>query len=301
MSEAQVQTVLEHFKAMESGWSQETTLEQMRGDLEGLSSKLSVLASDSVVPADADGVPCEWVGSKEGDNRPVILYFHGGGYVVSSAKTHRDVALHLARKASACVLTVDYRLAPENPFPAALEDAERAYNWLLGEGIDPAQVAVSGDSAGGGLALALLLKLRDEGRPLPACAVLFSPWADLTCSGKSYLANADKSPVGSQEMGLGMAAQYLGGESDPENPYASPVFGSYNGLPPILIQVSDTEVFLDDSLTIERKAKEAGVEVAVEQWAGVFHAWQIYASAVDEGKEAVKKAAAFIRDKAGTQ
>ncbi len=297
MSEAQVKTVLDHFKAMEAGWSEDTTLDQMRGDLEALSSKLSSMSAKACVEVVANGVSCEWVGSVQPDKSPIVLYFHGGGYVVSSAKTHRDVAHHIAQMTDARILTVDYRLAPENTFPAALEDAESAYTWLLQEGIEAARIALAGDSAGGGLALALLLKLRDDGQPLPACAALFSPWADLTCSGESYTANADKSPVGSKEMGLGMAGQYLGDDGDAQNPYASPVFGTYAGLPPLLIQVSDREVFLDDSLTVARKANEAGVDVTVDQWPGVFHAWQIYASAIDESRDAISKMAAFIREK----
>lgn len=296
VSEAQIKFVLEQFKLMEADWSEDTGLDQMRSDLETLSGKLSSPDPNKFVQVDAKGVACEYLRNGSSRKAPVVLYFHGGGYVVSSAKTHRDVAKHLAQESSADVLTVDYRLAPENPFPAALEDAESAYDWLLDEGNDPTRIIVSGDSAGGGLALALLLKLRDQKKPLPACAVLYSPWADLTCSGASYTDNAETSPVGNRDMGLGMAAQYMGEDGDPENPYASPVFGSYDGLPPLLIQVSDTEVFLDDSLTVERKAKEAKVNARVEQWPGVFHAWQIYASAINEGQEAIAKSALFIKD-----
>ena len=240
------------------------------------------------------GLQGEWVGKREDKTQPVVLYFHGGGYVVSSAKTHRDVAAHIAKFTNSAVLVLDYRLAPENPFPAAVEDAERAFDYLIEQGISPSTIAVSGDSAGGGLALALMLKLRDSQKPLPSCAVLFSPWADLTCSGESYTANAEISPVGSKEMGLGMAAQYLGEQGNAKDPYASPVFASLSDLPPILIQVSDTEVFLDDSLTLECNAKEAGVDLTVDQWPNVFHAWQVYASALDDGQSAISAAADFM-------
>jgi acetyl esterase/lipase len=179
-------------------------------------------------------------------------------------------------------------------FPAAVEDAVASYRWLLATGVEPERIAVAGDSAGAGLALALLVSLRDAGAPLPACAVLLSPYADLECSGESYTTLAESDPIVSREMGVGMGRVYVGNRA-PSDPLASPVHAALDGLPPLLIQVGSREVVLDDARRIERHAREAGVLAKLEVWPGMVHVWHLFASVLDEGQRAIEELASFIR------
>ena len=294
MSEAQVNAVLGGFNALQSGWGAETSFVEMRRDLDEFYFALARDIGARVEQIPVRGVRCESTTFGAQDDGTVILYFHGGGYVVSSPRTHRDIAAHLAKASGVRVLNVGYRLAPEHPFPAALEDAEAVYRSLLEDGCDPSRVVLAGDSAGGGLAAALLVKLRDAGVDLPAGAALLCPWADLACTGASYVERAAHSPVGNKEMGIMMALLYLGAEGDPANPYASPVHADFKGLPPMLVQASENEVFLDDARTLARNAEKAGVQVDFKVWPGLFHTWQIYPSALDEAQAAIEDVAKFV-------
>ena len=294
MSESQAKAVLEQFNALQSGWNEETTFVDMRRDLDAF---YVSLAQDIGARTDAvsmRGVFCESTTFEPDDNGLVIVYFHGGGYVVSSPQTHRDIAAHLAKATGARVLNVGYRLAPEYPFPAALEDAEAVYRSLLDDRCLPGRIVLAGDSAGGGLAAALLVKLRDAGAALPAGAALLCPWADLACAGESYVSRADHSPVGNKEMGIMMGQLYLGPDGDLSHPYASPVHAELTGLPPLLIQACENEVFLDDARTLARNAEQAGVRTELQIWPGLFHTWQIYASALDEARAAINDVASFV-------
>jgi acetyl esterase/lipase len=179
-------------------------------------------------------------------------------------------------------------------FPAAVEDAVASYRWLLATGVEPERIAVAGDSAGAGLALALLVALRDARAPLPACAVLLSPFADLECRGESYTTMAALDPIVSREMGLGMGKIYVGAR-EPSHPLASPVHAALAGLPPLLIQVGSREVVLDDARTIERHAREAGVPAKLDVWPGMVHVWHLFASALGEGQRAIEDLGSFIR------
>jgi epsilon-lactone hydrolase len=223
-----------------------------------------------------------------------ILYFHGGGYVAMSARTHRSVTSRLASWSEASLFAVDYRLAPEHPFPAALDDALAAYRTLLATGSVASRIVVAGDSAGGGLALALLLAARDAGEPLPAAAVLFSPWTDLAATGRSIVENnaTDALLFGSW---VARQARYYLGDTPATNPLASPLYADLTGLPALLIQVSDSEVLLDDSRRIHENARRCGVEAKLQLWHGLPHGWQVFAPILPEGRAALSEASAFIK------
>jgi monoterpene epsilon-lactone hydrolase len=222
-----------------------------------------------------------------------ILYFHGGAYVAMSARTHRSLTSRLALWSDASLFALDYRLAPEHPFPAALEDALAAYRALAAAGVTPSRTVLAGDSAGGGLALALLLALRDQHDPLPAAAVLFSPWTDLAATGGSIIANdaADILHFGSSVVR--QARHYLG-DTPATHPLASPVYADLTSLPPLLIQVGDSEVLLDDSRRVFESARKVGVEATLQIWPGVPHGWQIFAPVLPEARAALRQASAFI-------
>lgn len=223
----------------------------------------------------------------------VILYFHGGGYRMGSAWASRSFASHLAAVCGAEVLVVDYRLAPEHPFPAAVDDAVTAYRWLLERPTRPEHVVVVGDSAGGGLGAALLLRARDEGLPLPAGAALLSPWLDLTNSGESFDSRGATDALFSRAAAEEAAGMYLAG-ADAAEPYASPLFGEWRGLPPLLLQASDDEVLLDDACRLAERATAAGVEVALHRYAGVPHVWHLQYPALPEAVAALDQLAAFL-------
>jgi acetyl esterase/lipase len=247
---------------------------------------------------DAGGVPAEWVWWPGADMARRILHLHGGGFVMGSPATHRELAGRLSRASGCVVLLLDYRLAPEAPYPAALDDTLTALDWMMNNGPDgPAPAAatgVSGDSAGGGLAISALLARRDYGMPLPDAGLTMSAWADLLCSGESYQRFG-----GTGRMGH-MTEAYLNGV-DPKDPLASPVYGDFSGLPPLLIQVGDAEAFLDDSTTLAERAKAAGVDVTLEVWPEMIHVFQQHAPAIPEGQEGIDHAGAFLRQRLGVE
>jgi acetyl esterase/lipase len=223
------------------------------------------------------------------------LYLHGGGYIMGSPNTHRSLAGEVSRAAQAAVLLVDYRLAPEHPFPAAVEDGVAWYRWLLGQGFAPRQLAIAGDSAGGGLVVATLVSARDQKLPMPAAAVCISPWSDMTCSNESYKTRAEADPlVGSGGIG-DMAKLYLQ-SADPKNVLASPNFASLRSLPPLLIHVGRDEVLLDDSIKLDQKAKADGVNSTLEIWEDMIHVWHAFHPMLPEGKQAITRVGEFLRE-----
>jgi epsilon-lactone hydrolase len=223
----------------------------------------------------------------------VILYFHGGVYVIGSAATSVPLVSDLARRTGAKVVTLDYRLAPEHPYPAAVEDAQAAYGGLLEQGIDPGQIALAGDSAGGGLAVATLLALKDAGTPLPSCAFLMSPYADLTLSGETIDAKQAVDLILTPDGLRLRIPEYVAG-ADASDPHISPVFGDLSGLPPLLIQVGSHEILLSDSLRLAARAATADVPVILEVTPGVPHVFQGYAAMLDEGNVALDRASSFL-------
>ncbi|MDO5417617.1 MAG: alpha/beta hydrolase [Lachnospiraceae bacterium] len=227
----------------------------------------------------------------------VILQLHGGGYIGPMKNIYRKFAVRYSKRSlGGDVLTIDYRVAPEHPFPAALEDAAEAYHWLLEEKhYQPSQIVVAGDSAGGGLALALVMYLRDKREPLPAGLILMSPWADLTCSGESYETNYENDPLfGKTRESMLYHSSYIG-EEDPENPYISPVFGDYHGLPPMLFQVGSCEMLLSDSLRAAGKAREAGVRLRLSEYEGMFHVFQMSLDLFPESRDAWDEVEMFLK------
>ena len=264
-----------------------------RFKLERTLGKPTIPKKARITPFSEETLRGEWVEWNGQRAKKTLLYLHGGGYVACSPKTHRNLTVALAKMLNVRVLALDYRLAPENRFPAALEDAEAAYNWLLRNGVSPQNLFLSGDSAGGGLALSLLLKLRDQNQPLPAAAMVFSPWTDLAATGQSLETN-DASDVMFHGSGIRFGAKiYPGPNNDPKNPYISALYGDFRGLPPLLIFASQQEVLRDDALRVAEKAKQQGILVDLQLWPKMPHAWPVFVKILPEARKAVKYVAAF--------
>ncbi len=268
---------------------------EMREGLEAMAGTFAVEPDVQIERLIVAGMTAEWITAPGIDPSHVILYLHGGGYVVGSLNTHRDLAARLGRTAGARVLAIEYRLAPEHPHPAAVDDAVAAYRWLRAQGIAPAHLAIAGDSAGGGLTIATLVALRDLGEPLPNAGVCFSPWVDLEGTGASMDTNLDD-PMLSRASILHFARFYLGlGTIDARTPLAAPLYADLSGLPPLLIQASRHEVLLDDATRIAAKARDAGVACELDLTDEVPHVWQIFANILPEGQQALDRAGAFLR------
>jgi monoterpene epsilon-lactone hydrolase len=252
-------------------------------------------------PTTIGGVDAVEVTIHDADSSNVVLYFHGGVYVIGSAAASVPLVSELGRRANAKAITVDYRLAPEHPFPAAVEDARAAYEGLLGQGVDPAHIALAGESAGGGLAVAALLGLRDAGLPLPRCGFLMSPYVDLTLSGETLLTKQAVDPTLTPDGLRIRVSEYVNG-ADAADPRISPIFGDLRGLPPLLIQVGSHEILLSDALRLAGQAATADVKVTLEVIPGVPHVFQGFAAALDEGDAALDRAAIFLKEQlAATQ
>ncbi len=246
---------------------------------------------------DADGVNAVRIAVPQARDDVCILHFHGGGYMVGSEQLYRDFTWRIGIAARAWVLYFDYRLAPEHPFPAGLDDAVRVYRWLATR-VEPRRIAVVGDSAGGGLALATLYRLRDEGFALPGALVAISPWTDLALTGGSLRSNAAADPMMDVTMFPKIAGYYLAG-ADPRNPYVSPLYGDASGLPPTLIQVGSDEVLRDDAVRMAAQLQAAGCRTEIEIWPRMPHAWHLYARILPEGREAIERAGRFVRGMLG--
>lgn len=244
-------------------------------------------------PVQIGSINAEWAEWTSPETTGTILYLHGGAYVVGSITTHRMLAADLAKYSNARVLLIDYRLAPEDPFPAGLEDAITAYQWLLESGTPAEEILIAGDSAGGGLALAALLKLRDEGLPLPAGGILLSPWTDLTMSGDSIKSKTQKDFILDADH-LSRMAKLYAGEADLRHPHISPLFADLRGLPPLLIQVGTDEILLDDSVRLAESAEKAGVDVQLEVYEEMFHVFHMF-PLFREHKSAFREIGKFCR------
>jgi monoterpene epsilon-lactone hydrolase len=275
-----------------------TPLATRRTQFEALMSRTALPSDVEIKEIEAAGVSCEWVSISSGasqQSRGVILYLHGGGYNIGSARSERPLNAALASITGHRVLSVDYRLAPEHPFPAALEDAIAVYRWLLNTGRDSRQIIVVGSSAGGGLALATLVALRDAGDPLPAGAILLSALTDLTASGASYTTNVELDLLDTPE-GIAEARTYYLGDQDPRTPLASPLYADLHGLPPLLIQVGSDEILLDDSTQVAERARAAGVNVRLHVGERMWHMWQVSAvrAPFPEGEAALRQIGDFV-------
>jgi len=263
----------------------------------GIPEWISFLVSRNITYEEVRGADLcgEWVIPEENYyEEKVLLYLHGGGYVSCTPRTHRPITASLARMANQRVFALDYRLAPEAPFPAAVDDAARAFAWLLEIGVQAQNISMAGDSAGGGLVIATLLRLKAHGQPLPACAICLSPWVDLT--GAASYGNAETCAMYRPEDVSAFAEVYLNGAS-PRSPEASPLFGDLHGLPPLLVQASTTELLFDEAVQLHEKAKKSGVDSTLRAYPGLLHVWQMCNGLMPEAGAALREIAAFIFDK----
>jgi epsilon-lactone hydrolase len=278
----------------------------LNADVVALRAGFDAAMAQVPVPDDVDQQPTSLGGVdaieltiRDADPAGVLLYLHGGVYVIGSARSTVPLVSDLARRARVKAVTLDYRLAPEHPYPAAVDDALAAYRGLLEQGVDPGQIALAGESAGGGLAIALLLALRQAGLALPSCAYLMSPYADLTLSGDTLTEKQDVDPLLTPEGLRLRVPDYVGGD-DATNPQISPIFGDLEGLPPLLIQAGSHEILLSDALRLADRAARDDVSVALEITPGVPHVFQGFAAMLDEGDAALTRASAFLRAQIST-
>ena len=257
--------------------------------------KVFPTASDiTVETVSANGVPAEWTGAPGADTRRVVLFFHGGGYVFGSLDSHRHVCSEIARDFGGRTLALHYRLAPEHPFPAPVEDAVAAYRWLLAQGLQPANIALAGDSAGGGLVVAAMVAIRDAGLAQPSCGWCISPWVDMEAIGGSMISNAARDPTVQKETISEIGRTYLNG-ADPRSPLAAPLYADLHGIAPLFIQVGAVETLLDDSIRLAGVAGQADVPVTLEVWPEMPHVWHLFHPRLKAGRRAIAAGARYVR------
>lgn len=279
-------------------WSHYESILKFRQEVEAGAEKFGKLPKEiEVQPETIDNIYAEWILPPNASKDQVVLYFHGGGYVCGSSKAHRSITAKFVMGTKIKAMLFDYRLAPEHPFPAALEDALTVYRWLLNQGFKSSNIVFVGDSGGGGLCLATLLALRDQGEPLPAATVAYSPITDFTCSGESHHTKL-KVCLSPEGMAFALAKHYAG-DKDPRLPYISPLFGDLRGLPPLLIYAGEDETLCDDSTRFAAKAKDAGVDVNLRVGEGMFHCYPATAPLFPEAIEAMNEICNFIKDHLG--
>lgn len=295
MASPQLETVIQMLQSALGG-PPPASIQEFRATFDGMGAAFPVASDVKCTPVSAGGVPAEWIVAPGAADDKVVLYLHGGGYVIGSIDSHRDMMARLSRASGAKVLGLNYRLAPENPHPAAVEDALAAYRWLVANGTKPNRIVIGGDSAGGGLTLATLVALRDAKEPLPAAAVCLSPWTDMEGSGASMTTKAAVDPLVVPGMLQNMVNMYMAGQ-DLRMPLASPVHADFKGLPPLLIQVGGRECLLDDSTRVAERAKAAGVNVSLDVWEEMIHVWHLFSGVLPEGQQAIEKIGQFVRDR----
>ncbi len=294
MSQQQLDTVIADVQACFGAWDENTPMPQMRQDWDDLFAAHPGDIGAARERFSHEGLSGERICAPAASSSDrAILYFHGGGYVFGSARSHGVLCEYLSAAANATVYALDYRLAPEHPFPAAVEDAVAAYRWLLGT-YPAGKISLAGDSAGGGLTLATLVSIRDAGLPMPACATPLSPWADLSCSGETMTSKAEEDPMVQRDFTHQLAQLYVP-DGKLDQPLASPVNANLGALPPMLIQVGSRETLLDDSRRVAERARAAGVDVSLEIGERMIHVWQIFAARLDEARDAIDRLGAFIR------
>lgn len=272
-----------------------TNIEEKRRILDTVSLKLTRVPKNITVKSvNIDKINAEWISNKRVMQGKVILYFHGGAYVYGSTTTHKAMVARIVNASDVKALLPEYRLAPEHKYPAAIEDAEFVYQWLLQQGYDSGNIILAGDSAGGGLCIALALLLREKKEPLPAAIVCLSPWVDLTSSGESYKKKIREDPLFTPE-GIRKGAQLYAGNEQLTNPFISPAIADLTGLPPLFIQVGSEELLLSDSEILAQQARIAGVNVTLTVWAGMWHVWQIIGNLLPESKKAIREIGEFVK------
>lgn len=291
-------------------WGYETAVEAFRrraasgrsGDIaaarcrfEALVRPTGLVRRSKVEKVDAGGVPAEWVSPPGAEPERILLYLHGGAYCVCSLNTHRDLVARIAQASGARALALDYRLAPEHPFPAALEDAVAAWRWLLDSGVEPSQVVIAGDSAGGGLSVATLLRLRELGEALPAGAALLSPWVDLEGTGETVQAHRDFDYLDPKGRGTTDVARLYAGMHPLDHPLVSPIHADLSGLPPMLVQAGGAELLLSEAQLLAERARQAGVDVTLDVEEDMVHVWHFLAPVFKECRPAIERVGAFAR------
>ena len=274
--------------------SPQSDILRVRKTFEAMQKKNRVAKGVAVSEAELAGIACEWLIPPGCDNAPVLYYLHGGAYLMGSPATHRKMVSHIAKAAGVRALLPDYSLAPEKPFPAGLNDCLAVYRQLLETGVSANGIVISGDSAGGGMSMATMLSLRDAGDPLPAAAVLLSPWLDLTGRGESGITRAEEDPWFRVDDMMDIASMYQP-DGDLTNPLVSPVFADANGLPPMLIQVGDHEILLSDSTRLTGNITAAGGEVSLKVWPEMWHVFQFFIGQMPESKRAIIDIGDYIR------
>ncbi|WHY88734.1 alpha/beta hydrolase [Neobacillus novalis] len=291
MASPESMMVKQFLKASTANLSTEFNLEAARNNLEALSGFTPIAPNIKVEKTTVEGVPAEWVTAPNAKEDRVLLYLHGGAYIMGSCTTHRYLASKLSQSTETRVLVPEYRLAPEHPYPAAIEDAVRAYRGIISSGVSPEKIIIGGDSAGGGLTLATLLSLKEAGDTLPALTVLLSPWTDLEGTGDSMQTRADADPWLQPEPISATAALYIR-DLDPRHPLVSPIYADLSGLPPMLVHVGNDEILLDDSVRLVDRARAAGVEVNFKIWDDMWHVFQTFA--IPEGQQAIDEIGEFV-------
>jgi epsilon-lactone hydrolase len=267
---------------------------QRRKDIDARGLEYGLAADIAVEPVNANGVPAEWTSTPKADRDAALLYLHGGGFVIGSLDSHRHLVAEAGRAANAWALALDYRLAPEHPFPAAVDDALSAYRFLLSRGYRPGRIAVAGDSAGGGLVVSAMIAIRDAGLPQPGCGWCISPWVDLEAIGETMSTKAAADPTVQKAGILDMAGMYLNG-ADPRSPLAAPLYADLTGLAPLLIQVGAAETLLDDSLRLAKAAGAADVRVDLQIWPEMIHVWHLFHPELNAGLQAIEQGGSFAR------
>jgi monoterpene epsilon-lactone hydrolase len=267
---------------------------QRRKDMDALFSQYGVARDVTVEPVTANGVRAEWTSTEQDDRDAALLYVHGGGYVIGSLDSHRHLVSEAGRAAKTWALALDYRLAPENPFPAAVDDAVSGYRYLLSRGIRQKRIAIAGDSAGGGLVVAAMLAIREAGLEQPACGWCISPWVDMEGIGETMSTKAETDPMVQRAPLLDMARLYLGG-ADPRSPLVAPIYADLRGLAPLLIQVGAAETLLDDAIRLAKVAGAADVRVDLQVWPEMVHVWHIFHPELKSGLRAIEVGGAYVR------
>jgi acetyl esterase/lipase len=270
------------------------SIPKLRANMDAVSGKQMLPSGVTITPVQMDGVPAEWIIplNAPSPKKSIILYLHGGAWTLGWNNTERRMVAYISQAAHSRSLAVDYRLAPENPFPAALEDCLTAYRWLLASGIPPYQIVIAGDSAGANLTLATLLALREAGEPLPAAAVCISAVTDLACTGESF--SSKKDPLLTAQFVRTMVHHYIG-DQDPRLPLISPHYGRLNGLPPLLMHVGEDEILLSDSQRLSDSAKAAGVDMRLTIWPKMWHVWHTFVPLLPEAQQAVAEIGEFVQ------
>jgi len=281
-----------------ASWPRSADYRQRRRDFDARSLEYKIAADVAVEPATADGVRAEWTSTPGASRDRALLWVHGGGYVIGSLDSHRHLVSEAGRAADCWALALDYRLAPEHPFPAAVEDAVAGYRYLLARGVAPGHIAIAGDSAGGGLVVAAMVAIRDAGLAQPGCGWCISPWVDMEMRCETMTTKSTAYPMVQKEGFAEMAKLYLG-DADPRSPLAAPIYAELKGLAPLLIQVGAAETLLDDALRLAKVAGAADVHVQLEIWPEMVHVWHLFHPELKAGRRGIETGGAFVRAHCG--